>query len=337
MELTIDGKPMLFDGTPGFVLCVDDPSAFDAWDIDHPAVRLGSPVGQELQLKVVEHSPARAVLESEPVSLGQASELQVRYILEAGCTHLKLEAVVNWQESHQLLKYVVPTQYRGRNARFGCPFGAIERPQLAGTEATEAMWELPASRWAAVQVDGGTDGLAILAESKLGYAARDGVLSLSLLRSAKWPDPNADMGTHTIPFAIGRLQLETTEAHLSTSMSADALFSPVLIYSGTPCPPKIHWQELGSLNASWCAPSATERNAYYLRLHETAGQHGTARLQLNDLAKKAEIIDMLEQPLDTASIDGQGMIAIAYRPWQILTLRIGLQDRKSKTENSLRS
>jgi alpha-mannosidase len=72
---------------------------------------------------------------------------------------LKLEATVYWQESHQLLKYVVPTHYRGRNARFGCPFGPIERPQLAGIEATEAMWEVPAARWAAVQLDGGTDGL----------------------------------------------------------------------------------------------------------------------------------------------------------------------------------
>lgn len=328
-ELTIDGKPLLLDGSPSFLLCIDDPAAFDAWDIDHPAVRLGSPVGGELQLKVVEHSLARAVLESQPVSIGQASELQVRYILEAGCTHLKLEAVVNWQESHQLLKYVVPTHYRGHNARFGCPFGAIERPQLAGTEATEAMWEVPASRWAAVQFDGGTDGLAILAESKLGYAARDGVLSLSLLRSTKWPDASADMGSHTIPFAMGRLQLQTTDAHLSTSMSADALFSPVLTYIGMPCPPRFHWHELGSLNASWCAPSATERSAYYLRLHETAGQHGTARLRLNDVAKKAEIINLLEQSLDTASIDGQGMIAIAYRPWQILTLRIAMQDQKS--------
>lgn len=327
-ELTIDGSPLRLNCTPSFVLCVDDPSAFDAWDIDHHAMRLGSTVGQVLQLKVVEHSPARAVLESQPVSLGQASELQVRYILDAGSAHLKMEAVVDWQESHRLLKFVVPTLYRGRNARFGCPFGAIERPQLPGTEATEAMWEVPAARWAAVQLDGGADGLALLAESKLGFAARDGVLSMSLLRSAKWPDAGADMGTHTIPFAIGRLQLETTEDHLSTSMSADALYSPALTYNSAPIPAKFQWLELGSLNASWCAPSVAEPGAYFLRLHETAGQHGTARLQLIDVAQKAEMVDFLEQSLDTMPIDAQGMIEIPYRPWQILTLRIRLQVEK---------
>jgi alpha-mannosidase len=328
LELVIDGRPLELQGSTGFVLSPDDPVAFDAWDIDHHAARAGSWVAQDLKLSVVEHSVARAILQSEPVSIGQASQLQVRYILEAGSTHLKVEPTVSWHESHQLLRFVVPTCYRGRQARFGCPFGAIERPQLSGTEADEAMWEVPASRWAAVQYDGGVDGLALLAHSKLGYAAREGVLSVSLLRAPKWPDANADLGTHTMPLAIGRLQLETNREHFSTSLAADALFSPPLVYRGVELPPRFEWEALGSLNASWCAPAATRDDAYFIRLHETAGRPGTAYLRLDHPVTSVELVDLHEQPLETLSLDEPGRVAIAYRPWQILTLLVTGRSRR---------
>ena len=321
-ELIIDGQRVELDGTPRFVLSPDHPVAFDAWDIDHHAARVGQRVGEKIELCLVEHSQARAVLESAPVRIGDSSELGVRYVLDAGSTHLRVEPTVDWQQSHQLLRYVAATRYLGRSARFGCPFGSIERPQLAGTEADEAMWEVPGSRWAAVQHDGGTGGLTILAESKLGFAARDGTLSLSLLRAPKWPDATADIGIHTMPFALGALQLETTDEHLSTSMAADALFSPPLVHRGAPLPALFCWQNLGSLNASWCAPSVAEQGAYFVRLHETAGRPGTAVLQLAHAAAGADLVDFREQRLAKLEIDCDGAVSISYRPWQILTLRV---------------
>ncbi|MFV2068303.1 MAG: glycosyl hydrolase-related protein, partial [Pirellulales bacterium] len=118
----------------------------------------------------------------------------------------------------------------------------------------------------------------------------------------------------------------TTETDLSTSMAADALFSMPLVYEGEPLAPKFDWRSLGSLNPSWCAPSVSEPAAYFVRLHETAGQAGTARLQLRHAATQAELVDLLERPLATLKIDPTGAIAIPYRPWQILTVRISGAD-----------
>ena len=226
VELVVDGQTLELDGRPCLALSPDDPAAFDAWDIDQHAVKMATRVAEDVELQVEQHAPERAVLASRPIPLGQHSEMTIRYILEAASIYLKVQLDVHWQESHQLLRYVVPTRYYGRNALFGCPFGAIERPQLPGAEAAEAMWEVPASRWAGVQHDSRQGGLAIVAESKLGYAARDGVLSVSLLRAPKWPDENADLGAHVIEFALGPLRHETNQQGLSTSMAADALFTP---------------------------------------------------------------------------------------------------------------
>ena len=159
-------------------------------------------------------------------------------------------------------------------------------------------------------------------ESKLGYAARDGTLMISLLRATKWPDATADLGRHTMPIALGGLHFETTQDQWNTSMAADALFSPPLRYHGAALPAPFRWQRLGSLNASWSAPSVTAANGYFIRLHETAGQPGTARLQLAHAAAGAELVDFREQALETLDVDSSGCIAVNYRPWQILTLQI---------------
>ena len=320
--LTIDGQPLALTSVAGFVISPDDPAAFDAWDIDHDAARLGLSTATHLKLTVVEHTPVRAVLESESVAIGEESELRLRYILESGCLHLKVVPTIQWRESHRLLRYVIATAYRGRWARFGCPFGSIERPQLAGTESDEAMWEVPGSRWAAVQYDGGVDGLAIIAESKLGYFARDGVLGVSLLRAPKWPDETADLGIHTTPFAIGRLGLQTTADGLSTAMAADALFTPPLVTYGKATASPFRWIDLGTLAASWCGPSQSEENGYFIRLHEIAGRPGTARLMIAHRVAKAELVDLLERPVETLSVHPNGTLEFAFRPGQILTLRI---------------
>lgn len=322
-QLIVDGRPLELTGPAGWILSPDDPAAFDAWDVDHHTVRLGCRVADSLELKVVEHDSARAVLEGPATPIGEASELGVRYVLEAGSIHLKIEIDVRWQESHKILRYAVPTSYRGRHARFGAPFGAVKRPQLPGVEADEAMWEVPGSRWAAVEHEGGVEGLTLLAESKLGYAARDGVLSMSLLRAPQWPAAEADRGRHNIAYAVGPVRLETTGDDLCTSMAADALFSPPLVYEGNALPGRFQWQQLGSLAASWCGPCEKHPRAYFIRLHETAGRGGVAVLELLHPAAGVDLIDWREQPLESLDLDGQP-VRVAYRPWQILTLRVTL-------------
>jgi alpha-mannosidase len=230
-QLAISGARLELDGRAGFRLYDDLPANFDAWDIDHYTMATGQPVAAALTLHLVERGPVRARLRGQ-AQIGAASRMIVDYVLEAGCDHLRVELRVSWHESNRLLKFHVPTRYLGRWARFGCPFGSVQRPQLPGTPNDEAMWEVPGSRWAAVTNEDGS-GLAICTEAKFGFSCRDGDLGLSLLRSPKMPDPQADQGDHLIRFALGRHQPATSQTALSTAASADALFAPVLVARGS--------------------------------------------------------------------------------------------------------
>src|SRR5690606_33425191 len=95
-----------------------------------------------------------------------------------------IEYDVDWHEERALLRALFPTAYRGKEVRFGAPYGSTLRSQQAGQPYDEAQWEVAGSRWAVISDDGERDGFGIITEAKYGWSAKDGNLQLSLLRSA---------------------------------------------------------------------------------------------------------------------------------------------------------
>ena len=253
--------------------------------------------------------------------LAAHSRLRVDYVFEAESRYLRIETHIDWRESHRLLKFHVPTAYRGRWARFGCPFGSIQRPQLPGVAADEAMWEVPASRWAAVTHEDGT-GLAICTEAKFGFSCRDGDLAVSLLRSAKSPDPHADMGEHHIRFAIGRHAPQTLGDTLSTAAAADALFAPLVLFEeGRTVPALFELEDAGTLVPSWVSPAENGRG-FIVRLHETNGSAGEARVHFARAPRNVGLVDFLGRRAGSVRRIDPGTYAITYRPYQVLSLRV---------------
>lgn len=318
--LTIDGQPLPLVAPAGLRLFHDEPAHYDAWDIDHAAARLGLPLAETGALTVVESGPLRAILRGQ-VRIGATSTITVDYILEAGEDLLRIEVAADWHERHRLLRYHLPTAFTGPNARFGLPFGAIDRPQIRGVERDEAMWEVPGSRWAAVLDASGQDGLAILTEAKFGFACRDGDLGLSLLRAPTHPDEEADQGEHRIRFAIGRYRAVGDAEHACTAAQADAAFAPVVVaQGGKPVTAPFTLGDCASLVPSWVLPSA-DGKGYIVRFHETAGRSGAVVMDLAEDVKRVDSVDFMEEVL--APVRRQGRRChIAYAPYQIVSVRV---------------
>ncbi|MCK6488723.1 MAG: hypothetical protein L6R48_10425 [Planctomycetes bacterium] len=307
-----DALPMTEPGH--FALHDDFPRNYDAWDIDHYTlahprpVALGAPV-------LVEAGPARAVLRSE-AALGERSRLVVDHILEAGSRWLRLECRVAWAERHQLLKWYAPTACAGRLAWFGCPFGAVGRSQHPAGAVEEAQWEVPGARWAAVTDDDG-EGLAIAAEASWGFSARDGVLGLSLLRAPTFPDPECDQGDQLIRFALGRHRRRSEPGRPSTAAAADALFTAPLRVAGPAWPSPLALDAAGSLVPAWVQPTA---DGCTLRLHEAAGQRGSALLRTGT-ARRAALVDGFGAVRQELTVT-DGAVSLPYVPGQILGVRL---------------
>ncbi len=316
--LSIDGQDLAITAT-ALHLYPDHPSHHPAWDIEREALALAEPLTAGLGLEVVEEGPARAVLAGQ-AALGRASQVRVRYLLEAGADHLRIEMDIDWQEDDRLLKYHVLTGYRGRMARFAAPFGSVQRSQQAGLPHEEAQFETCFNRWLAVTDDAGVAGLALITQAKYGVSLRDGDLGLSLLRAPSHPDPRADRGQHRICWALSAWRPISNGEQLSTAAQAEALFAPVLFGSGPALPAPFTLQDPGSLVIAAVKP-AQAGSGYVIRLHECAGGSGQAGLRLGARAR-CRLVNLLEEAVQDLTVDEDGTLRFAYGPYQILSVLV---------------
>ena len=79
-------------------------------------------------------------------------------------------------------------------------FGHIERSTKTETSVEKAQFEICAHKWVDVCENG--YGIALLNDCKYGHRVKNGKISLNLLRSTVYPDPEADRGVHEFSFAV---------------------------------------------------------------------------------------------------------------------------------------
>ena len=330
-SLIVDGRSVPLVAPAGQLwVYPDHPHAFEAWDIDQGSLMNGTACTAEAEAAVSQPSPARAeVAFARPLT--HSSTVVTRYILEAESPVLRVEWDVNWQDREVLLKALFPTGYNGRMARFGAPFGSTLRPQQPGDPRTEAMYEVPASRWVLVADDGEMEGLSILTEAKYGFSVRQGTVGLSLLRSARITDselhkgirslenkePFSDIGQWTIRAAIAPYQHQAERYRMPAAL-ADSLFQLPLPVSGKMAPASAFLGLEGgdSLVPVWVQPEAD--GACVIRLNETMGRRGSCQILLAKGAR-AELVDLLGNPLPGKLLQrGE----ISFEPYALIGLRV---------------
>ncbi len=330
-RLTIDGESIAFTG-PGAQLWIypDHPHRFHAWDIDRGTLGNGRRVTSPAASAVECATALRGVVcFTRPLT--DKSSVRTRYLLEAESCVLRISWEIDWQDEETLLKTVFPTGYRGRMARFGAPFGSVLRPQQPGEPRTEAMFEVPFSRWLVLADDGENEGLALMTEAKYGCSVQSGTLGLSLLRSARIthtenhrrirhlrnPCDFSDIGHWTIRAALGRYRNDLPRHEMPAAL-AEILFQPPLHLESAravplPCPVL---QGGPSLIPVWTQPQTD--GSFVLRLNETMGHRGRCRIVPAEKTH-LEIVDLLGRPMPGVSL-AEGLLE--FQPYGLYGLRV---------------
>ncbi len=117
-----------------------------------------------------------------------------------GFKQLDIECICEWHESQRFLKVAFPVSIHASAASYESQFGINSRPTHFNTTWDAAKFEVVCHRWADLSEFG--YGVAILNDSKYGFATQGNVMNLSLLRSPKAPDAHADMGRHVFKYAM---------------------------------------------------------------------------------------------------------------------------------------
>ena len=298
-------------------LAPDHPVEYDAWDIESWTPGLGRPIGGVTEVELVDDGPlvARLVVRHRFGATG-ASTATVEYVLRAGSARLDIELDIDWHEHEQLLSLRVPLDVHASEARCGIQLGHVGRPTHPSSPWDAAKFEVCAHRW--VDVAEPSFGVAVLNDGRWGHGLFDGGVRVSLLRGARFPDPDADQGRHhtrlaILPHGPGLQEVVTAGEALAWPLVA----APV----GTAPAPSVLTIDHRGVLATAVKRADDGSGDLIVRCHEAVGDRADTTFRLPAPITDAWRCDLLETPgeaLDTAD----GIVRLVLRPFELVTLRL---------------
>ncbi|ODQ68031.1 hypothetical protein NADFUDRAFT_19326 [Nadsonia fulvescens var. elongata DSM 6958] len=225
-----------------FVLFDDQPLNWQAWDTEVFSLnkRKNIPDGK---VRITHNGPLKAAVEVEhkisdkstiinTISLNayippneddRQSELNIPDV-----SYLEFACEVDWHEECKFLKVEFPVDITCEYGTYESQFGLVRRPTHYNTSWDVAKFEVCTHKWS--DLSEYNYGVSILNDCKYGFSIHGNVMRLSLLRSPKAPDANADMGTHSFRYAIlphkGQLNADVVRAAYNFNHPLDSYYIP---------------------------------------------------------------------------------------------------------------
>ncbi len=302
-----------------FQLFDDRPTFWDAWDVDAFALETGRDLVHSDRFEIVENGPLRVAAEIEK----QFGKSRIVQRISLGPTPgIRFDTMVDWHEEDRMLKVAFPLNINATRATYEIQFGSLERPTHRNTSWDMAKFEVCAQKW--VDVSEGDQGVALLNDSKYGHDILDNVMRLTLLRSPKAPDPEADMGTHRFTYVL--LPHFGTHNWANVVHAAYALNAPLryrmLGKSKGESLPEDRFVSCDDRNiVIEAVKKAEDSNSLIVRLYECHNSRGRAELTCMRKIKGAFLCDMLENEIAELSLNKSG-VEFDYKPFEILTIKL---------------
>ncbi|KAG8699593.1 Glycoside hydrolase, 38 vacuolar alpha mannosidase [Ceratobasidium sp. 395] len=336
-ELIASGK------TGGLVIFSDQPNY---WDVEIHHLEKFTELAFT-DVSIVENGPVRASVEAT-VKYDQTT-IKATISLDAVASspsaksrsYIRFDARADWHQRHEILKFEIPLDIRSLEATYECQFGHLSRPTHRNTTWDAAKFEVCGHKYADLSEYG--YGVAILSESKYGFAVTGNVMRISLLRAATSPDAEQDQGAHAFSWAV--------MPHVGHFLESDV---PQVAYAFN-SPLHLRWVPEGDKGSSASVSGLVHRSLFgvtgapnviletvkrgdddfgdkpeqtiVLRLYEAFGGHARARLNVSKKIKvsKAVVTNVLEDTLyELKEESGEDGVAYPFklRGFEVMTVKL---------------
>ena len=220
------------------------------------------------------------------------------------------DTTVDWDERFKMLRADFIPAFFADEVNCDIQFGTFNRTTKQENKVDWAQFEICAHKY--VNIDGADYGFALINDCKYGHRAKDGFLSLCLLRSPEFPDPTCDICTHTFSYAI--LPHKQPLAQSDVAARAYAFNNPVEIAESNVVADTFVKQNNDGVIVETVKPAESGEGTL-LRVYECKGKACEVALTPSVNYDKAYESDMLE------NIKGETDLAkLAFRPWEIKTI-----------------
>ncbi len=305
----------------------DRPMNWDAWDIDEYYTDYPLEGSKIIENCWVEKTPCRGIYRT--IKRFRESEIHQDAVFYSHTPRIDFITRINWKNRNVLIKADFPFNINTTEGVYEIPFGFIRRPSHKNTLHDRAMFECAGQRWAAVFEN--SRGGAVLNDSKYGYSTHEGCLSITLLKSATYPDPDGEEGEHRFTYAL--LPCAASEPCGEILQEAQQLNCPPIIIAGdaghetSPTPitePMVHVEcPENHVVASALKPSHNGRGVI-LRLYEAVNRReNEVTVTLPDTVREVSMVNLMEEdPVKLKKEENK--VSFPIKPFQIITLLLSL-------------
>ena len=242
-------------------------------------------------------------------------------ILKPGSKRIDFVTEIDWNEDHCLLKASFPVDVRNTDATYDIQFGNLKRPTHRNTSWDEAKFEVCAHKWA--DLSEGNYGVSILNDCKYGYNIEENVMKISLLKSATYPNPEADRGINKFTYSF--------YPHIGTLDQADTVREGYLL--NAPLEASQIGETKGNVPDNYsvlCADNeavvvetvkrAEESDDVIVRMYETYNSKQSAQITAGFDFKEVYECDMLENNISKLESHGRN-VNVTLKNFEIKTLK----------------
>jgi alpha-mannosidase len=297
----------------------DRPLNWDAWDIDEFYIESPLEEPEVVDSSWTDITDIEAVFRIN--SKFRDSLISQKIIFRADTARIDFRTKIDWHNKNILIKSDFPLNLNTDEAYYEIPFGYIKRPTHKNHISDRAKFEVPALRWAAMFESG--RGAAVLNDCKYGYSAYDNNLSITLLKSAVYPDPDAEEGVHECTYSFlpcngsqpsGEIIREAYQLNLP--MQIENQLKPHFVFET---------ENVGNHIIIETIKPSEDGSGIVLRLYEALNRRGTASVKIPDFITKAQLVNLIEEEeKEIPILEGQRghSISLKFTPFEIKTVKL---------------
>ncbi len=304
----------------------DLPILWDAWDIDSDWKKSIVDEDRLVSSEVVSEGPLFIRIRNS-YKIGVKSALVQDCTFYAASRRIDFATKVDWKESHRILKVEFPANLYTTQVRCEIQYGHALRNTHDNLPSDRAKFEICAHKWICVEESG--IGMALLNDCKYGHDVRGADMRLTLLRSPKAPDAEADMGVHFMSYAIlpfvGSFSAENVvrEAY-DLNHPLDVVDVPDAVGKSSPSLSRLSFFTVDDPNVIIEAVKLAEDDgSVVVRLYEAGG--GARRAKLSTVAGVDSVFEtnLLERKAEALAYGKEG-VSLEFRAFEIKTIKFKL-------------
>lgn len=293
----------------------DVPSRFDAWDIDSMYDQQPVELSGEADVQVVTAGPLVGILRVKRAL--NNSQMVQEISLRRNSRRVDFVTRIEWNEDHKMLKVAFPVDMQTDELTSEIQYGYIGRPNHRSRPYDAHRFEVCNQRWSALAE--ANRGVAVLNDCKYGINAVGNTMMLTLLKSPKAPDQDADKGTQEFTYSV--MPWCGSIAQSGVVQEAYELNVPAVTQRGDGGTKSMISVSEPNVIVDTVKPAEDGSGDLIVRLYESARSATRCKMTTSLPAAGACETDMLENEIAPLEVTA-GTITLDFGAFQVRTVRL---------------